>query len=180
MRRLALITLTGTIVVIGAAAVVPALSASSNSRADGTKESERRHATAVLVDDLPSPQQRYEALILRQGVADGGDVVILRRSTANGRLLDEAVRALLHDRAIRGTAFRSRDGRSVSRITLGVRGKPAPAGWGNRMIPLAQRIVDSLFRAPPRTIAGVGNVPAVEFYLPRPKGNASGQKRIGK
>lgn len=126
--------------------------------------------TAVLVDSLPVLRggREYGAVILRRAGATPGDVVLLPRATASGELLDAAVRTLLHARAQQGDRPVAYRGQTFRTLTIGVRPNTASGMWAARQVPLAQRIVDRLASTSPRAIAGVGTVPAVDFYPPQP------------
>lgn len=114
--------------------------------------------TLTLVDTLPATTPFR---ILRRADLDPRDVIVLRRG-ADSAALSAAVEQLRLMRQVQGDTaattgmvrVRSRDG----------------AGRAPRMLPWARRVMDDLHHAAPRTVAGVGTVPAVVIWLPPQRG----------
>jgi hypothetical protein len=123
-------------------------------------------ATVALVDDLPLPFQRYEAVVLLR--PQGTDVILLSREVANGELLDAAVRTLLHARQTTRLPRSAADG--AGEVALGVHPSPSNAAWAERHLPHARRVIERLQRETPRDIPAVGHVPAITIHLPDPRG----------
>lgn len=134
----------------------------------------RRPITVALVDSLPSAQQQFDAVILRQTGPTGRDIILLPRASARGEVLDEATRALLHSRVMLGVRPTSYKGRQFQTLTLGVHQRAAAAAWARDKGPRAQRVTDALLHASTHLLAGVGTVPAITFLPPPIGGTATG------
>lgn len=150
---------------LGAGVMVPTRELAAQQTPEGVEF--RRRVTVALVAQLPVEQSDYVAVVVRRRTVDGGDLILLRSNMASGATLDAAARVLLQDRAGRGNDLKSKSGRSVRQMMLGVRLSESPADWNRRLGPAAQRVVDSLFRAPARQVANFGSLRAIDFYLPR-------------
>jgi hypothetical protein len=157
----------GSIFSLVALAAEPTIGASAGSQSYH-QPTRRLPVTVALVDRLPQLNQEYAAVILRISAPHSQDVILLRRATASGEILDAATRTLLHSRVRHGARPTSYNGKQFRVLTLGVRMSSAPTSWAQREIPLAQRVVDRLrsVGTPLQTIPGVGKVPAVDFVPP--------------
>ncbi|HEX8830906.1 MAG TPA: hypothetical protein VF705_07070 [Longimicrobium sp.] len=99
--------------------------------------------------------------ILRRADLDPRDVILLGPD-ADSTVLSTAVWQLLIMRQVQGDTAARTDIVRVRRRDAGVR--------GTRVLPWARRVVDDLNRTAPRTVAGVGSVPAVVIWLPPQRG----------
>jgi hypothetical protein len=125
--------------------------------------------TVALVNSLPANGMRrhYDSMILRQlGRGSDADVILLTRNSASGAALDAAMRALTFARAAGGSRVAKYRGGVQGAQQIGVVTTEAPVDWTARFSRPMQRVVDSLLHAPARQVAGVGQVPAVDFFLP--------------
>jgi hypothetical protein len=107
------------------------------------------------VDTLPSDAPFR---ILRRAGAEPGDVIVLSRA-ATGATLSQAVEQLLLIRRLQG---------DTARVTGSMRVRPRQEAPGRRarMLPWAGRVINDLHGAAPRTVGGVGTIPAVIIWLP--------------
>jgi hypothetical protein len=114
--------------------------------------------TLTLVDTLSAA---VPFRILRRADLDPRDVIVLRRG-ADSSTLSAAVEKLRIMRQVQG------DTAAASGL---VRVRPREGeSRAPRMLPWARRVVDDLHAAAPRSVAGVGTVPAVVIWLPPQRG----------
>jgi hypothetical protein len=124
--------------------------------------------TVALVDALPAAQSQFSAAIVRTPGPTGRDVILLPKAGLSATTFDAATRVLLDSRVRHGDHPARYNGKPVHTMTIGVRGKAAPAAWQQQYGAMAQRIVDSLPNAPTRFIDGVGTVHALTIRPPAP------------
>ena len=118
--------------------------------------------TVSLADSLPAAFRNYEAVIV---LHDGQeDSIVLRRSAANGELLDAAVRTLLHARSSHGLDRFPGGGE----IVLGVRPSPSTDEWAQRHLPAARSVIARLRNAPNRDLGRFGSGPSARIQIPGP------------
>jgi hypothetical protein len=134
-----------------AACLFPALAQGQSQ--DGPGSHSRVPATIALVERLPAHDAPF--VILRRGAAEGGDVILLAAGADAGTLSD-AVRALLLVRRQQGDTSGAH---TMLRLSQPARHAP--------VLPWAARVLADLQRTVRQPISGIGNVPAVEVWLPR-------------
>lgn len=139
------------------------LRAQASMKPEGTIHSQNHRTTpsrvpvtVALVDELPGDGDR--ALVLRRHDQTPHDVIVLKRSVADGALLSSAVLTLLVAREIAGNAPRESS-------MLRVNQTAAPVAWRASEQRRADRVVSRARGAPPREVAGLGLVSAVDIYL---------------
>jgi hypothetical protein len=140
--------------------------------ADGQSRGETRPpapVTVVLVDQLPSLQRQYAAIILRRPDQEPRDVILLPARTASASLLDAAVRTLLHARLTQGEQLTELNGKRPHTVTIGVRESQAPAHWVELHRGRVERLFERLRQAAPMEVAGVGTGRSVTFRPPVPQ-----------
>jgi hypothetical protein len=108
--------------------------------------------TVAVVERLPYPEAPF--IILRQS---GSDYVLLPLE-ADAALLTDAVNALLLAR---------RQGGDQPTANAILRVRAPEGGRARRPLPWAARVLADLRRAPLLSVPGVGEVPAVQIWLPR-------------
>jgi hypothetical protein len=114
--------------------------------------------TIVLVDQMPVPNAPF--VIQRRPQVSPADVILLPRTGANPRMLSDAVRALVLARQNSGD-------RPRTPMTLRMR-LPSETGAESRgVLGWTVRVLQDLRHASPLEIAGIGQVPAVQIWLPR-------------
>jgi hypothetical protein len=117
--------------------------------------------TVVLVERLPVAGAPF--VVQRRPGAAQQDVILLPAG-GGAELFSEAVQMLLVARQAGGDT-------PVTAATMRVRpqrGRNAP----RRVLPWAHRVLNDLRRAEARPVEGIGNVQAVEIWLPRQFGRA--------
>lgn len=112
--------------------------------------------TIVLTDRTP-PGSRFA--VERIPTAARRDVIALKPNATAGELA-EAVNALLTARQVEGDV-------PAARRTLRVRPTRAKNAGAPRVYPWAARVLADLQRAAPTNIEGIGEVRAVQIWLPR-------------
>lgn len=128
------------------------------------RQSLRVPATIALVERLPRSDAPF--VVLRRAGPLPRDVILLTRD-ASPKQLSEAVHTLLIARQVEG---------DTAAITNRLRVRPNRGESPERQaLPWAGRVLADLRRAAPRSIDGVGNVPAVEIWLPRQKRRVGGE-----
>ena len=110
--------------------------------------------TIALVDRVPTTAGRY--VLHRRSELTPHDVILLGRD-ATAQDLSEALQALLAVRQVDG------DTALTSRI---LRVRPEQPVRARREFPWVPRTFSELRNQPPRNVAGVGTVPAIEIWLP--------------
>lgn len=137
--------------------LLPVISAESTLQAQHSTRPTRVPVTVVLVEK--TPHDDAPAVILRRAGMTPQDVVLLRADAADGKQLSSVVLGLISARSVGG------DTASASEM-LRVRPQPLPPGQVRKELPWAQRVVNDLRRAERRIVPGVGEVQAVEIWLP--------------
>jgi hypothetical protein len=116
-------------------------------------------ATVVvaLVDELDGGPE-VSAVVIRRAAAEPRDVILLRRSEANGARLAPAVAMLMLQRV--GEVSVRQD------VRTRISGAVVPVSWRADWLPRFESLVARLKRADPRGIPGIGMVPAETLVLP--------------
>jgi hypothetical protein len=129
-----------------------------------------KKATLALVDKFPlvRPGARYDAVIFRElgTQSQKRDVILLERSAVTPEVLGAAVRALGSSRLLHGKSPTAYRGKRAQLLSIGVLLTPSTQDWMRRYGSAMQRLVDSLNRAPTRTVPNVGVARALDFYPP--------------
>jgi hypothetical protein len=112
--------------------------------------------TVALAEQLDGDAS---AVILRRSNVAPHDVILLRAAGANGRQLSEAVLDLLTIREKMGDT-------PSTTAAVRVRPKAGAPGRVRRELPWAQRVVNDVRKAEVQDIPRVGNVRAVQIWLP--------------
>ncbi|HEU4453734.1 MAG TPA: hypothetical protein VFR81_11775 [Longimicrobium sp.] len=147
------------VMLFAAVLLLPVCGAGQAARASGAPT--RVPVTVVLVERLPVPGTPF--VVQRRPGAAQRDVILLPAG-ADARLFSEAVQMLLvarqagGDTPVRGATMRVRP----------QRGRNTPL----RVLPWVQRVLNDLQRAEARPVEGIGEVQAVEIWLPRQFGRA--------
>ncbi|CAN5862099.1 hypothetical protein BH23GEM3_BH23GEM3_25990 [soil metagenome] len=118
--------------------------------------------TVALVDDLPYGGGASAIVRRAEGAFTDDsrhDVIVLGSRGASARELSSAVMDLL---AIRGQQGDTASANAVMRV----RPRAGSQGEARRVLPWAQRVVNDVRRAEPRLIEGLGEVRAVDIWLP--------------
>lgn len=102
--------------------------------------------------------------IVRRADLQPHDVILLR-SSADSAALSAAIRDLLSIRGVQGDTVRA-----GSSAALRVRRSPGGRRQPVRTIPWARDVMNDLRNSRPREVAGIGNVPAVQIWLPPQRG----------
>ena len=124
------------------------------------QEMERRvPVTVALVDVLPAPDS-VPVLILRRPDLSPHDVILLRRSTADGRQLAAAV---LHLMLLRERAGDTASVSGTFRLPAARRG---PRAWERSEEVRTTRVIARLRSTRTREVPGVGLARATEVHLP--------------
>lgn len=111
----------------------------------------------ALVDELDGGPA-VSAVVIRRAAVEPSDVILLRRSDANGARLASAVAMLMLQRTAETRAARD----TRTRIS----GAAVPASWRANWLPRFESLVARLQRADPRPLQGIGTVPAETLVLP--------------
>lgn len=122
--------------------------------AQRTEGPRRVAATVVLLERLPQPDAPF--VILRRADVSPRDVILLH-GDATVEQFSEAVQLLLVARQVGGDS---------SRVAQTLRVRPQQRERTPRTLPWAARILATLRTVEPRSIPGIGTVPAVEIWLP--------------
>ena len=142
------------LVIAGCLALFAAASAPAQART-------RVPVTIVLVDEMPIPAATFA--IQRRPDTSPADVILLPRSGANPQMLSEAIRALVLTRQNSGDW-------PGSAMMLRMRPRMDAGISSQGVIGWTVRVLQDLRRAAPLPIAGIGQVPAVQVWLPRQDG----------
>jgi hypothetical protein len=111
--------------------------------------------TVALVDSLPVPGVSF--VVQRRADLTPADLILVRVGT-NPAEVSDAIRTLITARQASG---------DLPATTATIRMRPQQRTQsGRREFPWSPRVLADLRRAPPRTIPGVGNVRAVDIWLP--------------
>jgi hypothetical protein len=134
--------------------IFPAPGAAQAPRAPGAPT--RVPVTIAVVERLPVPDAPF--VVLRRTNVTPRDVILLPAG-ADAALLSEAVQMLLIARQAGGDT-------AAAAATLRVRPQRGRTASQRPVLPWAQRVLADLRRAAARPVEGVGQVPAVEIWLP--------------
>lgn len=136
------------------ALVLLLLTVGSANAQPGGQARTRVPVTVALVSELPYPDAPF--VILRAAQPTPRDYILLPEN-ASAALLTEAINGLLLARRQRG------DDPAVDAVLRIRANTPRPA----RPLPWAARVMNDLRSAPHQLVPRVGEVPAVEIWLPR-------------
>lgn len=123
----------------------------------GSQKRPRVPVTVVLVDRTPGVGA--SSVVLRRVHTAPHDVILLHADSASAQQLSNAVLDLLTIRSVGGDTA-SKD------VVVRVTSKSLPAGGVRKQLPWAQRVINDLRNADRRAVTGVGEVQAVQIWLP--------------